>query len=80
MPKSAVQWDGCCNIAFVRRTDLLYEPRKLRLGYETDDYLEVINGLQEGETVVTQGSFLLKTEIMKGSIGAGCCEPGPAKS
>ena len=80
VPKSAVQWDGCCNIAFVRRTDLLYEPRKLRLGYETDDYLEVINGLQEGETVVTQGSFLLKTEIMKGSIGAGCCEPGPAKS
>jgi len=24
--------------------------------------------------VVTEGSFLLKTETLKGSIGAGCCE------
>ena len=30
-----------------------------------------------GESVVTQGSFLLKTEILKGNIGAGCCEVDP---
>ena len=80
VPKSAVQWDGCCNIAFVQRSDLLYEPRQLRLGFEADDYYEVKVGLSPGDTVVTQGSFLLKTEIMKGSIGAGCCEHGPSKS
>ncbi len=80
VPKSAVQWDGCCNIAFVQRSDLLYEPRQLRLGFEADDYYEVKVGLAPGDTVVTQGSFLLKTEIMKGSIGAGCCEHGPSKS
>lgn len=80
VPKSAVQWDGCCNIAFVQKSDLVFEPRKLRLGFEADDYYEVKEGLAPGDTVVTQGSFLLKTEIMKGSIGAGCCEHGPTKS
>jgi cobalt-zinc-cadmium efflux system membrane fusion protein len=39
--------------------------------------VEVRRGLSGGETVVTQGSFLLKTEILKGSIGAGCCEAQP---
>jgi hypothetical protein len=29
--------------------------------------------LAEGDSVVAIGSFLLKTEIQKGSIGAGCC-------
>ena len=29
--------------------------------------------LKVGEEVGTAGSFLLKTEILKESIGAGCC-------
>lgn len=77
VPKSAVQWDGCCNIVFVRRSDTLYEPRKLQLGYEARDFYVVEDGLLSNETVVTQGSFLLKTEIMKENIGAGCCEVEP---
>ena len=73
VPKSAVQWDGCCNVVFVKQSDMLFEPRKVRLGYETDGVFVVEDGLSEGEAVVTTGSFLLKTEILKGSIGAGCC-------
>ena len=38
------------------------------------DVVEVSWGLKPGEEVVTAGAFLLKTEIMKGSIGAGCCD------
>lgn len=79
VPKAAVQWEGCCNVVFVKRSDTLYEPRKVRLGYETDRFYEVKSGVEPGETVVTQGSFLLKTEILKGSIGAGCCEVTPGK-
>jgi hypothetical protein len=30
--------------------------------------------VKNGELVVTSGSYLLKTEILKGSIGAGCCD------
>jgi len=73
VPKSAVQWEGCCNVVFVKHSDVLFVPRKVRLGYETDGVFVVEDGLKGGEAVVTTGSFLLKTEILKGSIGAGCC-------
>jgi len=72
--KDAVQWEGCCNVAFERLSPTEFVPRKLRLGYDTGDHYEVLDGLSGGETVVTQGSFLLKTELQKSSIGAGCCE------
>ena len=38
------------------------------------DFVEVAWGLEPGQEVVTDAGFLLKTEIMKGAIGAGCCE------
>ncbi len=79
VPKEAVQWEGCCNVVFVRRSDVLFEPRKVQLGYETDGVFVVEDGLTGDEEVVTTGSFLLKTEILKGSIGAGCCEVEPGK-
>ncbi|MDX2200082.1 MAG: efflux RND transporter periplasmic adaptor subunit [Phycisphaerae bacterium] len=80
VPKAAVQWDGCCNIVFVRESASVYRPRKIRLGCSVGDQYEVEEGLLAGEPVVTRGSFLLKTEIMRGSLGAGCCEVPKAKS
>lgn len=81
VPESAVQWDGCCNVVFVRHTDTIYQPYQVTLGPKQGGYFVVEDGLPPGESVVTQGSFLLKTEILKGNIGAGCCEvdPGAAK-
>ena len=58
----------------MKRSEGSFEPHKVRLGYETDRFFVVEQGLNEGDTIVTTGSFLLKTEILKGSIGAGCCE------
>lgn len=72
VPKDAVQWEGCCNVVFIRHTDALFETRKVRLGQEGSDVYVVESGLEGGESVVRTGSFLLKTEILKGSIGAGC--------
>jgi len=79
VPEEAVQWEGCCNVVFVRQSDSLFEPRKVRLAFELERHLVVAEGLDEGETVVTTGSFLLKTELLKGSIGAGCCEVDPGR-
>jgi len=77
VPISAVQWEGCCNVVFVKNSSTVYEPRKVHLGITTGAVYEVLSGVREGEEIVTQGSFLLKTEILKGSIGAGCCEVDP---
>jgi len=77
VPASAVQWEGCCNVVFVKKSNTAYEPRKVHLGIATGSVYQVLNGVNVGEEIVTQGSFLLKTEILKGSIGAGCCEVQP---
>lgn len=76
VPKDAVQWEGCCNVAFVKVDDkgLVYQPARLTLGFDAGDRYEVVDGLQPGQTIVTNGSFILKNEILKDSIGAGCCE------
>jgi cobalt-zinc-cadmium efflux system membrane fusion protein len=76
VPRDAVQWEGCCNVVFVREgtDDLVWHPRKVQLGAAAGGRCEVLSGLKAGEEVATTGSFLLKTELMKGAIGAGCCE------
>ncbi len=73
VPQNAVQWDGCCNVVFVRESATMFQPRPVRLGLPIDGLFEVHEGVREGEPVVVAGSYLLKTEILKGEIGAGCC-------
>jgi cobalt-zinc-cadmium efflux system membrane fusion protein len=74
VPKDAVQWEGCCNVVFVQETPDRLRPRKVKIGRgDMESYL-VYDGLRAGEKVVVSGSYLLKTELMKESIGAGCCE------
>ena len=78
VPKSAVQWDGSCNIAFIRTSEdgTTYQPVQLTLGFDTGEHYEVLSGLSVGDTVVSDGSFVLKNELLKDSMGAGCCEVG----
>jgi cobalt-zinc-cadmium efflux system membrane fusion protein len=78
VPKDAIQWEGCCNVVFVKETIDRYRPRKVDLTDGAGPYYQVLNGLEPGEEVVVDGAFLLKTELKKSSIGAGCCGIEPA--
>ena len=71
--KSAVQWHEQSPVVFVKKSDTLFEPRRVTIGRRDGPFWEITNGIAPEELVVTTGSFLLKTELMKGSIGAGCC-------
>ena len=73
VPIDAVQWDGCCNVVFVREAPDIYRPQKVEIALGEQFYYRVLSGLQPDDEVVVRGSFLLKTELKKGSIGAGCC-------
>lgn len=73
VPVAAVQWDGACNVVFIQVDEQTYQPRQVQLGHRHGEIFEVRTGVSEGQKVVEQGSFLLKTEIMKGEIGVGCC-------
>jgi cobalt-zinc-cadmium efflux system membrane fusion protein len=73
VPREAVQRVGELDVVFVRTGTGVYEPRVVkRLG---DGAMIAVEGrLKNGDAVVTTGAVLLRTEIMPGSIGAGCCE------
>lgn len=73
VPRDAIQWEGCCNVVFVREAVDRYRPRKVKLLDGSGAYYQVTGGLTPGEEVVVDGAFLLKTELKKTSIGAGCC-------
>jgi multidrug efflux pump subunit AcrA (membrane-fusion protein) len=79
VPVHAVQTDGCCQLVFVQESDTVFQPRKIVLGASARGVVEVLNGLQENEVVASAGSFLMKTEILKSNIGAGCCEVDPGR-
>jgi cobalt-zinc-cadmium efflux system membrane fusion protein len=73
VPRQAVQRAKTVHLVFVRLAEDTFEARRVRLGAADGDQIEVSGRLAPGEEVVTEGSFLLKTETLKGSIGAGCC-------
>ncbi|MBK7645351.1 MAG: efflux RND transporter periplasmic adaptor subunit [Planctomycetes bacterium] len=74
VPTDAVQWEGCCFVVFVRVGEAIFQTRKVRVGAKDSDYTEVLGGLVPGEIVVTTGSHVLKSEILKSSLGAGCTD------
>lgn len=78
VPKDAVQWEGCCNVVFVKESDSRYRPHKVQFTKGSGPYYQIISGVEPGEEVVVGGAFLLKTELKKTSLGAGCCGIEPA--
>jgi cobalt-zinc-cadmium efflux system membrane fusion protein len=74
VPRSAVQRAKGVALAFVKLAANEYETRRVQLGTSDETSYEIVKGVRAGEEVVTTGSFLMKTETLKDSIGAGCCE------
>jgi cobalt-zinc-cadmium efflux system membrane fusion protein len=74
VPREAIQRAEGRTLVFVKRGDGLYQPQPVETGEADGALVEVVSGLAPGAEVVTTGAFLLKTEIMKESIGAGCCD------
>lgn len=46
-----------------------FEAREIQVGGQADGVRKVIAGLTAGERVVTKGSFVLKTQMLKGEMG-----------
>ena len=62
IPASAVIDTGQRFIAFVDGEDEHLQPREVKVGFKTDDYYEVLEGVKEGEKVVTRALFLVDSE------------------
>jgi len=74
VPSEAVQWEGCCYVVFVHLGNEIFQTRKVRLGARDAAFTEVLVGVLPGEIIVTGGSNVLKSEILKSALGAGCVD------
>lgn len=70
VPRSALIQTGERQIAFVEQSPGVYTPREVKTGASGGDFVEVLSGISEGETVVTSANFLIDSESRIGGIGA----------
>lgn len=71
IPSEAIQREGDKTIVFIPKEDEpgAFEVREIEIGGEFEGYTAVKSGLKLGESVVTKGSFTLKTQMEKSELG-----------
>jgi len=69
IPDSALQTDEENQIIFVALDGNKFQKRVVKLGMEQRGRAQVLEGLKVGEKIVTDGSFILKSEMLKGELG-----------
>jgi Cu(I)/Ag(I) efflux system membrane fusion protein len=62
VPRSAVIDSGMRKVVLVAKGEGRFEPREVKLGRRGDDYVEVLDGVSQGEEVVTSATFLIDSE------------------
>ena len=70
VPTSAVIDSGTRQIVLVQLAEGRFEPREVKLGSRSDDYVEVLSGVASGEQVVVAANFLIDAESnLKAALG-----------
>ncbi len=72
VPGEAVQKVDGNPFVFARREDDLYELRRVALGSKANQMVEILQGLSSEDEIVIDNSFVLKSELLKSRMGAGC--------
>ncbi len=70
VPRSAVLDSGSRQMVFIDKGEGNLEARKVTTGWRYGERVEILNGLKEGDEVVTSGNFLLDSESRMRSAGA----------
>ncbi|WP_366823855.1 efflux RND transporter periplasmic adaptor subunit [Myxococcus xanthus] len=71
IPRSAVQQVEGAQVVFVPVGTNQFRPVKVQTGASSASEVELLSGLEPGATLVTQGAFILKSELSKESMGEG---------
>jgi membrane fusion protein, heavy metal efflux system len=69
VPEDAVQQVNGQDAVFVRSTPDHFVMRPIQTGDSTQGMVRVLSGIVPGDQVVTQGSFLVKSQLLRASIG-----------
>jgi Cu(I)/Ag(I) efflux system membrane fusion protein len=81
MPESAVLDSGTRQAVLIDKGEGRFEPREVKLGRRGSGYVEVTQGVSEGEAVVTSANFLIDAEsnlkaALKGFADTQGAQPG----
>jgi cobalt-zinc-cadmium efflux system membrane fusion protein len=74
LPRAAVLSDEGRSFVFVHQRGEYWLRRPVQTGRASLDWIEVPAGLAGGETVVADGAFLLKSDVLRSKMGAGCAD------
>jgi len=74
LPRPALLADEGRSFVFVHRQGDYFIRRPVTTGRSSLDWVEVTGGLSGGEAVVTHGAFLLKSDVLRSKMGAGCAD------
>jgi cobalt-zinc-cadmium efflux system membrane fusion protein len=69
VPSAALQVVEGKNVVFVRHSQTQFEKREVEKGVTVNQQTEILRGLKQGEPVVTQGAFHLKSILAGGELG-----------
>lgn len=69
VPQDAVQQVNGQDAVFVRLSADHFVARPIQAGDSAQGMVKVVSGIQAGDQVVTQGSFLVKSQLLRSSIG-----------
>jgi Cu(I)/Ag(I) efflux system membrane fusion protein len=71
VPRSAVLSTGERHLLFLRDSSHQFVPRLVTLGGASDERVEILAGVSEGDTVVASGTFLVDAESNLGTLMGG---------
>jgi Cu(I)/Ag(I) efflux system membrane fusion protein len=72
VPVTAVMDTGMRKVVWIEVKKGTYEPRDVETGPRVGDYIQIVSGLQDGDTVVSSGGYLIDSEAqLKGGGGSG---------
>jgi len=74
VPRHAVLEDEGRSFVFIHTSGEYYVRRPVSTGRTWATWVEIKKGLTEGQTVVDEGAFLMKSDVLRSKMGAGCAD------
>ncbi|MBN2269983.1 MAG: efflux RND transporter periplasmic adaptor subunit [Sedimentisphaerales bacterium] len=74
VPSTAVLSDEGRSFLFQQWKNDFWVRRDVRVGRRLGNFVEILQGVPAGATVVARGAFMLKSDILREKMGAGCAD------
>ena len=71
IPEDALQNINGNQVVFLTTDGVTFHPQVVQLGTHSKGRAEIVQGLKPGDRIVVKGAFMVKGELLKGTVGDG---------